>query len=76
MGDGGKVIINGKLITGEGQSSNVHITETMSLTASTLITIFSIGYSWYHAVAGELVGGGFLGAVGGIVYYATELFSK
>ena len=175
MGDGGKVIINGKLITGKGQSSNVHFTESMSLTASTLITVFSIaasfmvgtlvgfltanpiagtiagavvgaalgsacagwiisehfdvnydrvrtaailitgsaaagafggliggywggqfaaaanwiaeaggpevahvdfGYSWYHAVAGELVGSGFLGAVGGIVYYATELFSK
>ena len=53
VGDGGQVIFNGELITGEGQNSNVHFAESMSLTESTVITVLCIATSF---VVGTVVG--------------------
>ncbi|WP_156064618.1 hypothetical protein [Methanobrevibacter sp. YE315] len=53
VGDGGKVIYNGKLITSDSQCAFVHITQSMSLAAGTLLTVTCVVASF---VTGTLVG--------------------
>ncbi len=68
VGDGGQVIFNGGLITEEGQCSNVHFAESMSLTESTLITVFCIGTSFVvGTVVGLFTANPFVGAAVGAV---------